>query len=239
VQKLDRWSEDDSREFINFGRYFVPEREVQLETICRLIPAVSEPFQVLELCCGEGLLAEMILERFPNCTLYGYDGSAEMLGQASARLARFGNRFAPQLFDLAADDWRRPAFSPQAVVSTLCIHHLDGRQKAKLFGDVARLLGPGGVLLIADLIQPASPSGQELAAAEWDEAVRRRSLALDGNEDAFKHFLASKWNIYRYPDPFDKPSPLADQLIWLRQAGFAAVDVYWMAAGHAVYGGQL
>ena len=233
------WNEDDSREFINYGRTFVPEREVQLETICRLIPAISEPFHVLELCCGEGLQAEVILERFPNCTLHGADGSPEMLDQASARLARFGRRFEPQLFDLAADSWRRPAFPVQAVVSTLCIHHLDGRQKAALFGDVARLLNPGGALLIADLIQPAAPLGLALAAEEWDTAVRRRALALDGDEAAFKRFRESKWNIYRYPDPVDKPSPISDQLQWLKEAGFAAVDVYWMAAGHAVYGGQL
>ena len=84
------WAEEDSEEFIEYGKYFVPEREVQLDVICRLIPAGQAPFHVLELCCGEGLLAENILERFPNCTVHGYDGSPEMLRQATSRLARFG-----------------------------------------------------------------------------------------------------------------------------------------------------
>ena len=57
------WSEENSREFIDYGRYFVPERESQMAIISRLIPAVNEPFHGLELCCGEGLLAEVILER--------------------------------------------------------------------------------------------------------------------------------------------------------------------------------
>jgi tRNA (cmo5U34)-methyltransferase len=36
----------------------------------------------------------------------------------------------------------------------------------------------------------------------------------------------------------DKPSPIFEQLKWLETAGFTAVDVYWMQAGHAIYGGQ-
>jgi tRNA (cmo5U34)-methyltransferase len=233
------WAEEDSLEFIEYGKYFVPERETQLDTICRLISDSPEPFHVLELCCGEGLLAETVLERFPNCTVHGFDGSAEMLGQAASRLVRFGRRFDPQLFDLADDGWRRPPWPVQAVVSMLCIHHLDSPQKATLFRDVAGMLRPSGALVIADLIEPDSPLGQELAAEKWDAAVRQRSLDLAGDESAFDHFVSSEWNIYRFPDPFDKPSPLLDQLKWLEAAGFEAVDVYWMAAGHAIYGGRM
>ena len=36
----------------------------------------------------------------------------------------------------------------------------------------------------------------------------------------------------------DKPSGLFEQLGWLEAAGFEAVDVYWLKAGHAIYGGQ-
>jgi tRNA (cmo5U34)-methyltransferase len=233
------WSEDNSQEFMDYGRYFVPWREHQIEIISRLIPLTTEPFQVMELCCGEGLLAEAILERHSNCTLHGYDGSPAMLDQAFRRLARFERRFSARLFDLAADEWRRPSFAVQAVVSSLAIHHLDGRQKQRLYRDLAHLLAPGGALIIADIIEPASALSQALAAEEWDAAVRERALALDGDETAFEQFRRRQWNIYRYPDPFDKPSPLADQLAWLRAAGFEGVDVYWLAAGHAVYGGQI
>ena len=38
-------------------------------------------------------------------------------------------------------------------------------------------------------------------------------------------------------DPIDKPSTLLEQLRWLEAAGFAAVDVFWMEAGHAIFGG--
>jgi hypothetical protein len=40
------------------------------------------------------------------------------------------------------------------------------------------------------------------------------------------------------PDPVDMPSRLFDQLVWLRDADLTAVDVYWMKAGHALFGGR-
>ena len=50
-------------------------------------------------------------------------------------------------------------------------------------------------------------------------------------------FAGEHWNYFRYDDPFDKPSPLFDQLQWLASAGFSDVDCFWMNAGHALYGG--
>jgi hypothetical protein len=46
--------------------------------------------------------------------------------------------------------------------------------------------------------------------------------------------------MYRYfdPDDIDRPSRLFDQLKWLERAGFVDVDVYWMQAGHAIFGGR-
>jgi tRNA (cmo5U34)-methyltransferase len=33
----------------------------------------------------------------------------------------------------------------------------------------------------------------------------------------------------------DRPSSAAEHLDWLREAGFAEVDVAWMYAGHAIF----
>ncbi len=233
-----KWDESTSQAFLDYGRYFVPDREAQVETICRLIPSFPGPSRILELCCGEGLLAEAVLERRPQAHLTGLDGSPAMLGRAGQRLARFGDRFAARQFDLAERDWRRPDGSYQAILSSLAIHHLDGPGKQSLYRDLYPMLSPGGVLLIADLIQPASPSGLETAAKAWDEAVRRQSLALDGHLAAFEVFEREGWNIFRHPDPMDQPSGLLDQLRWLSATGFLAVDVYWLQAGHAIFGGR-
>ena len=232
------WSEQNSRTFIDFGRYVVPDRELQLQTFCDLIPPRDRPFHILELGCGEGLLAAALLERFPQCRLHALDGSPEMLRAARARLGHYGERVTLEQFDLASPAWRHPAWPLHAVVSSLVIHHLDAQQKQELFRDVYRMLAPDGVLVIADLVQPAHPLGTAVAARAWDDAVRQRSLEIDGNTAAFDFFSREEWNYYRYPDPLDKPSGLFEQLKWLEAAGFVDVDVYWMKAGHTIFGGR-
>ncbi|MEX1108448.1 MAG: hypothetical protein WEC00_06010 [Dongiaceae bacterium] len=65
-RKSDRdWSEDDSRLFIDEGRYFVPERELQIETICALIPPVESPAHLVELCFRRGVTHPRAARAFP------------------------------------------------------------------------------------------------------------------------------------------------------------------------------
>lgn len=231
------WSEETSRLFIDFGRYFVPERDHQIRIIATLLAYLDGPFVVLELCCGEGILAEALLDRYPSLIVHGLDGSAEMLKRARERLARFGNRFQCRTFNLASPDWRKPGLPVRAVVSSMAIHHLTGPQKQELFFDVYRMLVAGGAFVIADIVEHSTEEGRSIAAETWDDVVRKKSIELDGNTRAFEFFKREGWNTFRYLDPedIDKPSPLFDQLKWLENAGFEDVDVHWMLAGHAVF----
>ena len=236
----DRWREQDTRDFLDYGRYFVPDREEQIETIVSLIPPMFGAGHIFDLGCGEGVLAKALLDRFPDCRVHGLDASAGMLARAREALAGFRGRFEPQLFDLADVTWRKPGWPVHAVVSSLAIHHLDASQKQALFGDVRRMLAPGGAFVIADVVEPAGPLGRQLAAAAWDGAVRARALRLDGHLAAYEHFRRERWNLFAdpEPDPMDTPSLLLDQLRWLERAGLDEVDVFWMKAGHAIFGGR-
>jgi tRNA (cmo5U34)-methyltransferase len=232
------WSEQNSQQFIDYADYFVPDRQEQLELISQLVPDFGRPIQILDLCCGEGLLAQTILEKRPDISVTGMDGSSAMLWKARQRLSPFGARFRAVSFDLQQTDWRKTEVQVHAVVSSLAIHHLDSMEKLRLYHDIFRLLSPGGALIVADLIEPAGENAKKAAAARWDQAVRERSLELDGNLEAFEYFKETQWNLFRFPDAMDMPSSLADHFQWLAQAGFIEVDVYWMKAGHAIYGGN-
>jgi tRNA (cmo5U34)-methyltransferase len=232
------WDEQNSTSFLELGKYFVPDREAQLEYFRNLIPAA--PAHIVELGCGEGLLARVLLEAFPDARVHGLDGSATMLARSRNALAGFGQRFEGTEFELAGRAWRQFPWPLDACVSSLVIHHLDGDGKRALFKDIAAALAPGGVFLIADLVMPKSPLAIKLAARAWDDAVRQRSLELAGNLDPFEEFHASQWNYYVDPesDPVDHPSPIYEQLRWLEDAGLTDVDVFWMRAGHALFGGR-
>src|SRR5438552_2391983 len=79
-----------------------------------------------------------------------------------------------------------------------------------------------GVLLIADLVEQRRPEARALFAESWDALTEAQSVARTGSAELFEKFGESKWNNYRFPDyPFDQPSPLFDQLTWLKDAGFA------------------
>ncbi len=99
------------------------------------------------------------------------------------------------------------------------------------------MLAQGGAFIIADMVEPATNAGRNVAADAWDEVVRKRSLELDGSAAGFDFFLREGWNTYRYldPDDIDHPSPLLDQLKWLEEAGFTGIEVHFMQAGHALF----
>ena len=234
------WEEQDSAAFLEYGDCFVPERELQIEIFCELIPEPGAGALVVELCCGEALLSEALLRRHPACGILALDASAAMRERASRRLRVFGARAEVREFDLAGTSWRSFEQPLHACVSAYAIHHLDGGQKRALIRDIARLLAPGGVFAVADLIEPESELGRKVAAKQWDACVRERSLRLRGDLSAYRYFVESDWNYFSAPgpDPVDHPSGLREQLEWLREAGFEAADVHWMKAGMALFGGR-
>ncbi|HSB67555.1 MAG TPA: methyltransferase domain-containing protein [Anaerolineales bacterium] len=233
------WAEDTSEQFLDYGKYFIPAREQQMQLIVDILKDIPQPANVLELCCGEGLLAELILRAYPEVYYSGLDGSPLMLEKAAQRLSAFSNRVQLSGFELAERSWRKRDHPVQAVLSSLAIHHLPGEGKRMLFRDVCNLLQIGGVFIVADMVEPVSLPGKRVAAEAWDTVVRERSLKLDGNTGGLDFFSREHWNTFRYPDPddIDHPSPLYDQLKWLEQAGFRDIDVHFMQAGHALFSG--
>jgi tRNA (cmo5U34)-methyltransferase len=237
-ERTPGWDEADSHEFIDLGRFFVPDREEQIAAVLDMIPEPGDGLLV-DLCCGEGLLSRALLERFPRARVLAMDLSPAMLEHARDVLAAHGDRFTTRPFDLADRSWRTFPEPVRAFVSSLAVHHLDGPGKRELFLDLAAALAPGGAVVIADLVKPATPAAHALAARAWDDAVRRRALELAGHLGPYEKFRDERWNYYAdpEPDPLDRPSPLLDQLRWLEAAGLTGVDVTWMKAGHAVFGG--
>ncbi len=239
----NQWSENDSTTFIDLAEIFVPGRSEQTNTLLQLIPArTDEHFTVVELASGEGVLAQAILEQFPQCHYIALDGSATMREQLAQKLAQFSSRIEILPFDLAAQTWRSALPVPlRCVLSSLCVHHLSDEGKRQLFNDLATQLEPGGALLLADVIEPATHQIANLFARQYDEIVRQQSLAIRGDLSGYEQFLQQKWNYflhdYNDPESYDHPSRLSDQLGWLIEAGFSVVDCFWMQAGHAIYGG--
>ena len=234
---MTSWSEDDSTTYRAIAQVAVPRRRDMVDALLAAAPfSTDEPLKILELGSGEGLLAGALLTRFPLASLTALDGSESMRREATMRLAAFGARARVAAFDLAALDWWDRMFSVDLVVSSLALHHLNDAKKQYLYKAAADRLSARGALLVADLIDPQHPAAREAAAERWDALARREAEAI-GAPELFQRFLDERWNHFRFPDASDQPSALMHHLVWLRHAGFAAVDCWWMDAGHAVFGG--
>jgi len=231
------WTEHDSATYRDIAAIAVPRRREMTTTIVSLVPfAADDRFRIVELGSGDGMLSAALLAAHPNATVLALDGSASMREAAAARLAPYGDRARVRAFDLASLDWWDLMHGADLVVSSLCLHHLNDAKKQYLYKAIADRLSARGALLVADLIEPLHPASRRLAANEWDRSAREQAGALEAPQ-LFTRFADAKWNQFRFPDPADRPSALFHHLVWLKHAGFGAVECFWMFAGHAVYGG--
>jgi tRNA (cmo5U34)-methyltransferase len=105
-----------------------------------------------------------------------------------------------------------PAGPWDAVVSALAIHHLEDAGKRDLVARVHAALRPGGVFVNAEQVLGPTPRLDALYM-EWHEARARAA----GSDDA-------EWASAVERMRHDRSATVEDQLTWLRDAGFAAVD---------------
>ena len=155
-----QWEEENSQDFIDYGKYFVPDREIQINCICEVIPPPSESAYILDLCCGEGLLTRALLEKFPESHVYGLDGSLKMIAHIEKTLVAYGERFKARQFDLAASDWRD--FS---AISTLTMHHFLPERKVTIYRKVREALRTSGIYIEGD---QATTVEEEKSILYWD-----------------------------------------------------------------------
>ena len=232
----DTWSEDSSNIYRQLAKVAVPNRAGQIAALLMLLPfGTDEAFQMIELASGEGLLEHALLRAFPNANLLALDGSDSMRQTATHNLAEFKNRVRVDAFDIHDSVWHEHINGADVVLSSLCVHHLDGDEKQMLFTETANRISERGMLLLADLIAPQRPEAKDFFAATLDASAKTQSE--NGLEAGYELFLKRGWNHFLSPSPVDKPSPLFHQLQWMQAAGFAVVDCFWMQAGHAIYGG--
>ncbi len=230
------WTLSDTETFTRYGDACVPRRAEQIAVVCDLLSEIPAG-PVLDLCCGQGLLAEEYLRRSPDGQVTLLDGSAEMLELACARLASYPGQYLRVQADIADQRWRRDDGGYAGVMTSLAVHHLDAAGKQALYQDLHRMLRPGGVFVMADLVEPTGQRARQLAADTWEQSVAEASERLFGGQEALTAFIATEWNYYRQPGPddYDKPSSITEQLRWLSEAGFIEVDVAWLYAGHAIF----
>jgi tRNA (cmo5U34)-methyltransferase len=181
----------------------------------QVIPfAPDAPIAVLDLGAGTGLFSQYVLSRYFNATFVLYDLAEKMLEVARHRFQGRELQFRyvnGDYLTLARES--EGAEQYDLVISSLSIHHLADEDKQRLFGSVYRLLRKPGMFLNLDQVRGETPDLQRLYWQQWLAHVRHAG----GTEMEIQASIERRLT-------YDKDATLADQLGWLKTAGFVNVD---------------
>lgn len=145
--------------------------------VAEALAGVDEP-AVLEVGPGPGVLAVELARRVEGLRLTGVDVDPAMVERATARSVRTG--FGARLEFLVADVARLPFAdgSFDLVTSSFSVHHWEDATAG--FGEIRRVLRPGGRVLVVDLPdwwgrfeRHARPIAESAAGGGFDRASVR------------------------------------------------------------------
>ena len=143
---------------IVFGRFI---RSGDAEILARA--GVAPGDHLLDVGTGPGYLALAASKLVaPGGTAIGIDASPEMIARARTR-AESAHSEAEYVV-ATAESLPFDDDSFDVVVSRLVFHHLPGDVKGQALGEIARVLQPGGRLIVADFALPAAKHAHHLVA---------------------------------------------------------------------------
>jgi ubiquinone/menaquinone biosynthesis C-methylase UbiE len=205
-------------------RTLVPHYDEMIATALALLDALVAPgARFLDLGGGTGALSDAILRARPGAHVTLLDVDVQMLAQARARLARFGERVT-----FVQASFHDPLPRADAVVASLALHHIDALDaKARVYAAIRAALPPGGLLLNLDATVSADPV---LAAQTFDAWAA--AMGAHGIDDATARGHFADWA------QEDRYFSLHEELGALARAGFAHPECFWRRAPQTIYGGR-
>jgi ubiquinone/menaquinone biosynthesis C-methylase UbiE len=171
------------------------------------------PGTILDLGCGSGLVAQMLLDRSPTARILGVDSSTAMLRLARERLAPYGDRVRLAEGDLSAIDQVDAPSGCGAVVAVQSLHHLAEAEYQSAVRWAFRHVAPGGWFFIIDRL--AIPS-QTLYAAFHELRDRQGQSPNPPDWSGYLEWLKANG---------DRPLSAQSILRLLDEAGFEAATL--------------
>jgi len=222
---LDR---KDSRPFI----------QEQIEVMLRLIKDLCCPVhRFMDLGCGDGILAAVILENCPGSTAVLVDHSAPMLDAAREKLQGLLGSIHFCTVDYSGPEWIQAMaqYSPfDLVVSGFSIHHQPDSRKQQIYAEIFDMLASGGMFINIEHVR--SPT--ERLAELWDR-VRVDSLynfALQRGSNKSRALIEKEY-LERPEREANRFTLVETQCEWLKRIGYTDVDCFFKYFELATFGG--
>lgn len=241
------WAEEWQRSWDRLEEGLIPERERQFDALVDVVEAVAGPSPiVVDLACGTGSVTRRLLARLPAARSMAVDIDPVLLRIAEATFEG-DDRVAVRSCDLRDPSWVDVV--PQAldaVVTSTALHWLPEDVVRRLYGELANLVRPGGVVAHVEQMplvdMPRLADGLAAVMSErltrrcggdrtswdawWAEAAADPALAAPSRERAA---------IFTSGYPIQAFSPSADWHVrTLLEAGFVEAGVVWRAGAAAL-----
>jgi ubiquinone/menaquinone biosynthesis C-methylase UbiE len=134
-------------------------RRARLRTMTIALARIQPGDRVLEVGCGTGDVAiAACAPAGQHGSVSGIDAGSEMIAVARAKAARAGLAIDFRVEPIEALTYPDATFD--IVLSSLMMHHLPDDLKRQGLAEMARVLKPGGRLLIVDIKRPSTRLGR-------------------------------------------------------------------------------
>lgn len=181
-------------------------------TAVQVIPfSPDQPIRVLDLGAGTGSFSQHVLNAYPHAEFVLMDVADQMLAAARERFRDMPGQFRFEIFDYRNLQGNADF---DLVISSLSIHHLTDVEKSRLFQSIFQALKTAGAFINIDQIRGETEALRALYWNRWLKHVRSSGATEDQTQASIKRRTE-----------FDKDALLADQIVWMKQAGFSCVDI--------------
>jgi tRNA (cmo5U34)-methyltransferase len=230
-----QWADSEfSKEYRKYADDYLPDRFKLIEIVKsffkHFIHEIDAP-RVLDLGCGDGLVAHELMKSDDRIRATLVDGFPEMLESAKKRLADFDTvQFVQATFqDLLEHDRLQSNFD--FILSSFAIHHLEMEEKKALYGYIYHHLSTNGFFLNLDVVLAPYQDLEEWYLSMWREWIH-------ANVDSSKQpdLLPIPQQYKDNPDNF--PDTLSAQLEALQAIGFKNVDCFYKYGIFTIFGGK-
>jgi len=232
-----KWQTEELATIFSEGvRRAIPGAKLQLDIVGKIIKEwCPQPFKILDLGCGDGILGRTLLEEFPTVHMIFADFSEPMLDKLRGKIGT-DKRATIINIDFSTSAWTKGVELKKTfdiIVSGFAIHHQPDERKRKLYAEIFGLLNEGGLFLNLDQVSSASPSIGQIFDDFFLDHIRHFLI------DAGLSETINKVEEAYYQDKKENmPAPVEAQCQWLHDVGFQEVDCFFKAFELALFGGR-
>jgi ubiquinone/menaquinone biosynthesis C-methylase UbiE len=220
-------------------RAAIPLAQEQIGVMMSILRTRHDPVgTLLDLGCGDGILAAAILGEYPSARGVLVDFSEPMLDQAREQLNEFAGQLSFLNLDYGGRRWLEHVgvYGPfDAVVSGYSIHHQPDERKRALYREIFYLLNPGGWFVNIEHVSSAAQTNIDLFEDHYISARH----AIEKQNGDLRSFAEIAEEYKNRPDKAaNLLSPVELQCNWLRTIGYEEVDCYFRIFELAVFAGR-